>query len=199
MSDGGIAAALQQLAQLRAELSQIQGQVTSNWVKLSTQLHQVAAQLAAMGSAAADQGEVVAALAADVDALRQARAGGSISSEDEGYSAIPAPRWWLLAGEERAAAVARLADWVRAVYVPGYGKLAERLPACWAEHPLCLVTLDWLSELFNTLWIQPERGAGMLAAQAEWQTRLLPAAVDQMAAECESCQHVRPALNGARR
>ena len=35
----------------------------------------------------------------------------------------------------------------------------------------------------------PERSATTLAAQAEWQTRLLPAAADQMAQAAASCQH----------
>src|SRR5258708_35200970 len=63
-----------------------------------------------------------------------------------GYTPIPAPKWWLLDGEERAEAIARLAAWVDEVYGPSYGHLARLLPACWAEHALCLFVLDWLCE-----------------------------------------------------
>jgi len=70
-----------------------------------------------------------------------------------------------------------------------YGHLAARLPACWAEHPVCLLTLDWLSELWQALYLRPSRGTGVLASQAEWQTRLLPAAAEQMHAEVIGCSH----------
>jgi hypothetical protein len=84
---------------------------------------------------------------------------------------------------------ARLAAWAEQVYRPGYGRLAAALPPCWARHPLCLYTLDWLSELWSALYLNPQRTATTLAAQAEWQTRLLPAAADQMAREAAGCQH----------
>jgi hypothetical protein len=35
--------------------------------------------------------------------------------------------------------------------------------------PLCLLTLDWLSELWSALDLTQERTASTLAAQAEWQ------------------------------
>ena len=54
---------------------------------------------------------------------------------------------------------------------------------------LCLYTLDWLSELWSVLYLAPQRDGPILAAQAEWHTRLLPAAADQMAHEASSCDH----------
>jgi hypothetical protein len=50
--------------------------------------------------------------------------------------------------------------------------------------------------------VQPGRTTGTLAGQAEWQTRLLPAAAEQMAAETGRCEHAllrtgRPARIGA--
>jgi hypothetical protein len=107
------------------------------------------------------------------------------------YQPVPAPRWWLLDGEDRTAAIARLAGWVEVVYRPSYGHLAARLPACWQQHPLCLFMLDWLSELHASLYLQPRRTPPMLSGQAEWQARLLPAAADAMAAEAAACAHRR--------
>jgi len=107
------------------------------------------------------------------------------------YQPVPAPRWWLLEGEERREAIDRLADWVDAVYRPSYGHLAGRLPPCWREHPFCLFMLDWLSELHASLYLQPSRTAPMLSGQAEWQARLLPAAADAMTREATACTHCR--------
>jgi hypothetical protein len=75
------------------------------------------------------------------------------------------------------------------VYRPSYGQLAAILPGCWEEHPFCLYTLDWLSELWSVLYLGADRSDRILAAQAEWQTRLLPGAAEQMAAEAAGCQH----------
>lgn len=114
-----------------------------------------------------------------------------------GYKPVPAPRWWLLSGDERDAAIARLADWVNSVYRPSYGHLAARLPACWAEHDLCLFVIDWLAELHCLLYLRARRGAATVAGQAEFTIRQLPAAADLMAAETKGCEHARPHLSGA--
>lgn len=63
------------------------------------------------------------------------------------------------------------------------------LPPCWEQHLLCLNTLDWLSELWSVLYLSAERTPDILAAQGEWQTRLLPSAADQMALDADGCQH----------
>ena len=54
---------------------------------------------------------------------------------------------------------------------------------------MCLYTLDWLSELWSVLYLQPQRTTGTLAGQAEWQTRLVAAAAEQMAQETSRCEH----------
>jgi hypothetical protein len=198
MTDQGVAAALQQLAELRDTVSKVQDQVASNWVKVIARLRELAHQMEAAGESSASHGDTLVRLEASVTALEEQLSGRVGSSESDKYAPIPAPRWWHMEGEERQAAVDRLADWISAVYTPGYGRLAARLPACWAEHPLCLFALDWLSEMHSVLYLQAERSAGTLAAQAEWQTRLLPAAVDQMADECHACAHDRAWRNGTR-
>ena len=93
------------------------------------------------------------------------------------------------AAGERDTAIDRLRAWVEQIYRPGYGQIAATLPPCWERHTLCLYTLDWLSELWSLLYLAPERTAATLAAQAEWQTRLLPAAAEQMALEATRCSH----------
>jgi hypothetical protein len=108
---------------------------------------------------------------------------------DDGYQPVPPPRWWKLTGADREHAVDRLGAWIDQIYRPGYGRLAAALPPCWREHPVCLYALDWLSELWSVLYLNPERTAAALAAQAEWQTRLLPAAAEQMTVEASNCPH----------
>jgi hypothetical protein len=106
------------------------------------------------------------------------------------YQSVPSPRWWVITGAERERSLGRLRAWVSQVYRPSYGQLASLLPPCWEEHTLCLYVLDWLSELWSVLYLATERTPEILAAQAEWQTRLLPAAADQMAVEADGCQPV---------
>lgn len=120
---------------------------------------------------------------------------------DEGagfYRPPSAPRWWKLAGQAREEALAKLAGWVEQVYRPGYGQLAATLGPCWAEHPLCLYALDIASELWSVLYLQAQRNPAMLSAQAEYQTRILPALAGQMTTETQRCGHAqhRRTLNG---
>ena len=112
------------------------------------------------------------------------------------YRPSPAPRWWKLEGDARDEALAKLRAWVEQIYRPMYGHLATLGP-CWQNHPLCLFTLDWLSELWSVLYLQSRRTASVLAGQAEFQTRLLPAAAEQLATETARCEHAQP-RNGQR-
>jgi hypothetical protein len=80
---------------------------------------------------------------------------------------------------------------VEQVYRPGYGHLAATLGPCWPAHDLCLYALDILSELWSTLYLQPNRTPGLLSAQAEYQARLLPALAEQLRAETQRCGHPR--------
>jgi hypothetical protein len=112
------------------------------------------------------------------------------------YRPGPAPQWWKLHGTARDEALARLRAWVEQIYRPMYGHLATLGP-CWQNHPLCLFTLDWLSELWSVLYLQRSRNDRVLAGQAEFQTRLLPAAAEQLAAETARCEHAQP-HNGQR-
>ena len=46
------------------------------------------------------------------------------------------------------------------------------------------------------LYLQPRRTTGTLAGQAEWQTRLLTAAVEQMTRETSRCEHAAARQRG---
>jgi hypothetical protein len=121
--------------------------------------------------------------------LTELAANSDDAHANQGYQPVPPPRWWQLTGPERDTALNRLRAWVTQIYQPSYAQIAATLPACWEHHPICLYTLDWLSELWSVLYLGTNRTTSTLAAQGEWQTRLLPAAADQMATETTGCRH----------
>jgi hypothetical protein len=109
-----------------------------------------------------------------------------------GYQPIPTVTWWTLTTEQRREPISRIHDWVTSIYKPLYGHLAASLGDCWPAHPLALVTLDWLSETWSVLYLKPTRSARDLTAQAEFSTRILPAAAAQLGAETARCtQHTQ--------
>jgi hypothetical protein len=110
-----------------------------------------------------DHGEILASLDGISDAV--AVVADQVASllppnPGPGYRPIPAVQWWAIGEEERDEALTRLRDWVGRIYRPHYGHLAITLAECWEDHPLCLVQLDWLSELWAVLYLQPTRSAG---------------------------------------
>jgi hypothetical protein len=187
-----LTAALIQIASHAERITSLDSREQEHHEQVATRLHEIAARAdaSADGQAAVTASlngldHQVAALAARLAALPA----GSSDDDDQRYQPAPAPRWWNLTGPEREAAITRLHAWIDQVYRPCYGQLAALLPRCWAEHPLCLFTLDWLSELWSVLYLSAARSDRILAAQAEWQTRLLPGAADQMAADSDGCPH----------
>jgi hypothetical protein len=199
-----ITAVLLQITAHAERLAALDQREADRYQALTSQLGQLVAQLAdardglravqaetARNTAVLDAldglDEHVATLAGRVAQL--ARHAGMDGSD--GYQPVPAPRWWALEGEEREEALARLRAWVEQVYRPGYGHLSAALGGCWEQHPLCLYGLDWLMELWSALYLTPERQAGTLGSQGEWQARLLPALAAQMNTETVRCQHAR--------
>ncbi len=195
------AAALIQIAAHAEQIASLDARVTAHHEDASEQIEHLAVQAEA-ASGRIDALTVIlgrhAALVNMLDGLdgqvaalasQLAELTGPDGRDRESYQPGPAPRWWRQGDSERDAAVGRLRAWVEQVYQPGYGHLAGPLPPCWELHPLCLYTLDWLSELWAALYLDPERAASTLAGQAEWQTRLLPAAATQMARDTAGCQH----------
>ena len=190
-----MASVLLKLGQLAEDVRNIDGREADHFVALRARLREITEQLASVTTVA----EGLAALTVVMEGL-EARVGeledpGSLAG---GYGSPPQPRWWAMGPEDRAEALDRLRDWVEGVYRPGTGKHAGQLPPCWEEHPLCVYVLDWLSELWSVLYLQPRRPAPLLSGQADWWTRLLPAATDLMADEARGCEHARRA-SGIRR
>ena len=116
----------------------------------------------------------------------------------KGYEITPTLRWWATGGqdaltdEERAAGVLRLRDWVERVYKPVYGSLGK-LGDCWPEHKLCVITLDWLCELWHVLYETPERDARTLTQMADFGTRIVPAAAALLARQTSGGCHMTEA------
>ena len=204
-SDGdGLGAAIIQLSAHAEQIGALDARETSHHQQATAQLQELATETAAASTRIDDIAATLARHAAITDALdgideqvaalaRQLADLTADAEDDEPaqrpYRPLPPPRWWNLTPAERDTALDRLRAWVDQIYRPGYGKLAAALPPCWEHHPPCLYALDWLSELWSALYLNPRRTGNVLAAQAEWQTRLLPAAADQMARETTGCQH----------
>jgi hypothetical protein len=201
----GLAAALIQLSAHAERISGLDNREAGHHQDITARLSDLTAAVASararvdsIGDEVSQQGTAICGLDGlenQVAALARRLASIGITDEDGGgsYQPVPAPRWWKLTGPDQQAALDRLTAWVDQIYLPSYGKLAGMLPACWKQHPLCLFTLDWLSELWSALYLAPGRDGAALAAQAEWQTRLLPAAAEQMSADATGCRHI-PAI-----
>jgi type IV secretory pathway TraG/TraD family ATPase VirD4 len=108
---------------------------------------------------------------------------------------VPLPSWLSDSGGKGIQVVA---------VVHGEAQLAER----WGDHGRQIVldtssvkvflpgitdttTLQMAGTLWSVLYLQPLRTPGLLSAQAEYQTRLLPALADQLQAETQRCRHPR--------
>lgn len=198
-----LGAALIQLASHGERIGQLDAREAAHHQEISPRLRELTGEVAALSTAIARHDETLRrhsmivngldGLDRQVEELTQqlARRGDGSDDTPPGYQPVPAPRWWKPGGRERDTAIDRLRAWVEQIYRPGYGQIAATLPACWEQHMLCLYTLDWLSELWSFLYLASERTGVTLAAQAEWQTRLLPAAAEQMAYDATRCAHTR--------
>ncbi len=133
--------------------------------------------------------EQIARLDRTVQDLQRTLA-SSAQLDADAHLANPVPKWWKLPAEQRREALSRLRAWVEQVYRPGYGHLAATLGPCWEAHDLCLYGLDILAELWSVLYLQDQRSAGLLSAQAEYQARILPALSGQFMTETTGCGHV---------
>jgi hypothetical protein len=207
----GFDAALRQLAEHGERLAVLDQREAEHFAAVGERLAELGSLVTGLGSTLQDQAailaglqgldEQVATLTTRLEAMLPADGGSGREGEAEVgfYRPSPAPRWWKLHGPEREQALGRLAGWVEQVYRPGYGQLAATLGPCWAEHPLCLYALDIACELWSVLYLQATRTPGVLSAQAEYQTRILPALAEQMMAETRRCGHAqhRATANGA--
>jgi hypothetical protein len=203
----GFDAALRQLAEHGERLALLDAREAGHFAAIGERLAELSSLVSGLGAAVRDQAAMLAALQGlDEQVAILAGRLTSVLPDDEGgdgevglYRPPPAPRWWKLHGPAREQALGKLAGWVEQVYRPGYGQLAATLGPCWAEHPLCLYALDIASELWSVLYLQATRTPGTLSAQAEYQTRILPALAEQMMTETRRCGHAqrRRTANGA--
>lgn len=206
----GLTAVLLQIATLTEKLAALEHrhasdtrQAREHITALTRVIDQVKATVAGQAQAIAVLDGLdtqVSELAARLADLAPAEGAGSRLTA---YQPPAAPQPWKPDEPALDQVIARLRAWVDQVYRPGYGHLSASLADCWDQHPLCLYILDWLSELWSVLYLAPDRTQGTLAAQAEWHTRLLTAAADQLARETRGCGHAAarwrtPARTGTR-
>ncbi len=158
--------------------------MTSNDPMITAILDQLAAHLEQLTRLDTREAEHHAAVTAQLTGLT-----AKPSQDPGGYQPEAAPAWWQLSPADRREPIARLRAWVEQVYRPGYGHLAATLGPCWPSHDLCLYGLDVLCGLWSVLYLQPQRTAGLLSAQAEYQARILPALAAQLATETSRCGH----------
>jgi hypothetical protein len=185
----GLTAVLLQLAGITQKLSALDERQAGDARDLAGRIAAVAGLVNQLQGTTASHAQALAAL----DGLDRQVAGLAAHAPADGdaaaYEPPAAPKFWKLDGPARDAAIGKLRAWVEQVYRPGYGHLAASLGDCWDQHPLCLYVLDWLSELWSVLYLAPARTPGTLAGQAEWHTRLLAAAAEQLARETHGCAH----------
>ena len=184
-----ITAALQELANQDERLAQLDARETSHFTTLSERIAELANLITGLGRTLEDDGTVLARFEA-LD-RQVADLATQLAPDLGGYHPEPAPAWWKLAVADRQEPIARLHAWVEQVYRPGYGHLAATIAPCWPSHDLCLYGLDILSALWSVLYLQPERTAKLLSAQAEYQARILPALAAQLVTETSTCGHRR--------
>ena len=187
-----ITAALQELASQHEQLTQLDARETSHFTTLTERLTELTDLITGLGHKLEDDGTVLARFEA-LD-RQVADLAAQLAPDPGGYHPDPAPCWWQLSPEDRQEPVARLRAWVDQIYRPGYGHLAATLGPCWEAHDLCLYGLDILYQLWSALYLQPDRGTGILSAQAEYQARILPAIAAQLMAETTGCGHTLPHL-----
>ena len=190
-----ITAALTQLAAHHEQLIQLDTRETGHHTAVTERLAEITDLLTAIRRLVDNHQAALARIESvdwHVPDVAAQLAGTAPASTSPGrYRPDPAPTWWKLAPPDREEPIARLRAWVEQVYRPGYGHLAAALGPCWESHDLCLYGLDILSTLWSVLYLQPRRTAGLLTAQAEYQSRILPALADQLRLETNRCAHPR--------
>jgi hypothetical protein len=191
-SNDPITAALTQLAAHHERLTELDDRETGHFTALGERLAELTDLITGIGRTLERDGTILARFEAlDRQVTDLAAQLAPPSADPDGYHPGPAPAWWKLTAAERQEPITQLHAWVEQVYRPGYGHLAAALGPCWPAHDLCLYSLDILSQLWSALYLQPERTAGLLSAQAEYQARLLPALAEQLRAETNRCGHPR--------
>jgi hypothetical protein len=191
-SNDPITAALTQIAAHHERLTELDDRETGHFTALGERLDELTDLITGVGRALEGDGAILARFEVlDRQVSDLATQLTPPHADLDGHHPDPAPAWWKLTAAGRDEPIRQLRAWVEQVYRPGYGHLAAALGPCWPSHDLCLYGLDILSQLWSALYLQPERTAELLSAQAEYQARLLPALAEQLRAETHRCGHPR--------
>ncbi len=192
--DSGVPAVLLRLQQLAEQFGRLDERESEHYRDVSAAMTGLGGDLDKRRGTGVSHGKVLVDLDAKLTELSDAVK--SLLPPEPGplYHPGPAVRWWdpdLPAGD-REKAMARLRGWVEVIFRGQYGHLGAKLGSCWEQHPLCLIELDWASELWRVLYKRATRSAGIVNSQAEYGTRILPALADQRPAETNGCAPQRP-------
>ena len=189
------------------KISALDTRESAHWQEVSDGLAKLRSRLTGVEGTVKDQADLLALLdGLDEEVRTLQRNVASLlppAGQLDRYFPGSTIRWWDIPKQSndpdtltREQALDRLRAWVDQIYRPGYGHLAAKLGKCWELHPYCLYQLDWLSELWSCLYLQPDRKTGEVSAQAEFGTRILPAVAELMAVETSECPHAVKPANG---
>ena len=191
--DNGLTAALLKITECAERLALLENRVAGNLSNCEMTTAGLGGSIIDLRTVVEEQGKLLQSVNELVKTLVPPPEGDG----PKPYQIQPSIHWWSTDAAGREKAIGHLRSWVEHVYIPHYGHLAAMLAPCWADHDLCLVNLDWLSELHSVLYFN-KRTQPVLAAQAEYNTRILPATAEMLRAETSRCNHNRrPTANGS--
>ena len=195
-SDNGVTALLLEMQRLAERFGTLDQRETGHYQDLSEAMTGLGEAIDKLRGTGVTQGKAVVELGRKVTDLAGTVKQLLPPAPGPGYNPPPAARWWdeSLPAQDRDKALTRIRRWVDRVYRTQAGHLAAGLGDCWDRHPLCVLALDWCSELWSVLYLQPARDQQLLSSQAEFTIRVLPALASQLDAETKDChRHRSPA------
>ncbi len=195
----GVTAALIQAGELKTSLGELDERERSDYERVRHAMDTLDGSILALSRTVGNHSDLLAGFKALRDKVHELAALLPPVLSDEKYQPSETPLWWEADWPGRGEKIATLRNFVREIWTPLYGHLSSPLGECWPQHPLALVVLDYVSEMWSVLHLNASRSIRDLAAQAEYQTRVLPALAEQLNKETTNCVHhvPRTAHNGA--
>lgn len=185
-------------AEILVRLGQLDQRESTHHEGLAKALAEVRVRVDQLGTLVGKQGEVLGDLHGVAEAVaelqEQVRSLLPPNVPEDRYWPVPTPQWWDYSAEQREEALQRIRGWVEHIYRPYYGELSKGLGVCWESHPFCIITLDWLAEFWNLLYLNANRVPGTVTAQGDFSTRILLPAARQLIEETSSCNHPKVAV-----
>jgi hypothetical protein len=203
-SGEGIAYALEQIVRHAEQIGSLDTREAAHFTEAGRRLSALATDIRGMKGTLTDQAEILRSLdgAADILAQLSLDVASLLPPEPPpgGHRPAPTVRWWANpktadATAERRTDLARIRAWVRDVYRPMYGHQSAPLGECWEKHDYCLMVFDGLSEHWCVLYVPALRSQGLVGAQSDFATRILPVAARELARETSKCEHALAAVN----